>query len=466
MSHSKERTDMKKLIIAISLIVLASCEKQLDIIPKGKTTLNNLNDLELLLNGEMSIETPFIDLSVICNESLGMCDKIPDVLSQSNTLKYAYLTYNEDVNRVNLSLSGGRYSEIYRIINYMNTILEKIDGVPGDENRKAVIAAEARIIRAYMHYLLVNIYAKQFDEATAATEGGVPYVTDTKINTTKVKLTVAETYRLILEDCKDEVIELLPETNVSVFRATRAFGYGVRAKVLLQMKRYAEALPYAQKALELNGAIDDRSYISSEAPWNLPFESKNNYLYIRGTSRAAPFMEVLSFETKDKFDPDDYNLQSTDWVNSYGMTFTGLSGCYVYMGMNAAANEWGLTSDRMYYTAAECLIRTGLYKDGLELVDMVRAKRIRDYEPFATREISTEKEAMSLFQEAKWIECLATYENYFDCKRWNTESSYKRKITRTLGKYGSYSIEPDSPLWVMPFPANATRHNKTLTQNF
>ncbi len=450
----------------MSILVLTSCERQLDIIPKGKTTLDNLNDLELLLNGEMAINTPYMDLTVICNESLGMADKIPDVMSQSNTLKYAYLTYDESVDRVNLSLEDGRYSEIYRTINYMNTILEKIDEVSGEEVRKQAIAAEAKIIRAYMHYLLVNIYAKQYDESTAESAGGVPYVTDTKIGTTKAKLTVAETYRLILEDCQDEVIALLPETNISVFRPTRAFGYGVRAKVLLQMKRYSEALPYAQKALELNGAIDDRSYIRSDSPWHLPFDSSNNYLYIRGSHRAAPFMEVLSFETKAMFETGDYNLLSTDWVNSYGTMLVGMNGLYVYMGFEAAVNEWGLTSDRMYYTAAECLIRTGKHKEGLELIDRVRSKRIMNCKPLATSEFNGEKEAMELFRKAKWIECLSTYENFFDCRRWNTENDYKRTITRSLGKYGSYEIKPESPLWIMPFPTNATRHNPTLKQNY
>lgn len=71
-----------------------------------------------------------------------------------------------------------------------------------------------------------------------------------------------------------------------------------------------------------------------------------------------------------------------------------------------------------------------------------------------------------MLQRAKWIECIGTYENFFDCKRWNTEANYKRTITRSLGDYGTFSIKPESPLWVLPFPANATRYNPTLTQNY
>ena len=73
---------------------------------------------------------------------------------------------------------------------------------------------------------------------------------------------------------------------------------------------------------------------------------------------------------------------------------------------------------------------------------------------------------MKLMQNAKWIECVGTYENFFDSKRWNSEEKYKRTITRDLGEYGVYSITPESHLWIFPFPANATRFNSSLTQNY
>ena len=119
----------------------------------------------------------------------------------------------------------------------------------------------------------------------------------------------------------------------------------------------------------------------------------------------------------------------------------------------------------MYYTAAECLIRTGKIQDGLQMVDRIRAKRVENYEPFAQGNPS-EQQAMAMLQKAKWIECIGSYENFFDCKRWNTEANYKRTITRDLGEYGKFSISPESPLWVLPFPSNVTRYNPSMTQNY
>lgn len=460
---------MRKILFAILAVSLMACEKQLDIIPKGQSTLSTVEDLELLLNYEYWHSSNYADLGVICNESIGAMPSVPDVLSRTNTLDYAYLAYDESVNRKELTSSDARYNGFYSAINYMNTIIAKMGEVKGDESRKPSLIAEARIMRAYYHWLLVNIYAEQYDESTAADKGGIPYVTDIDVSVEKTKLSLQDTYAKILEDCSDEVIAVLPEKSVNAFRAGKAFGYAVRSKVLMQMKNYEDALDYALKALAVNGTIEDRSYIKDEFSWKVSYDYAGNYAYIHGSNRAEPFMESLSLETGAMFEPDDYSIKyGTDWNEMFGEMMTGLAGCKLYFGMNAEANVLGITSDRMYYTAAECMIRTGEIEKGLQYVDKVRAFRIENCRPLADNYTAamTEEEAMALLQPAKWIECIATYENFFDCKRWNTEEKYRRTITRDLGEHGKYSISPDSPLWILPFPANATRYNASLTQNY
>lgn len=516
--------------------LLVACDDQLDITPKGQTTLSNVTDLECLLNQEYGLGIHASkDLGLICNESLGYGTNLSEVMSMPNSLDYAYLTYDESVDRITLSQSDERYTQCYKYINYMNVILEKMPDAEGDATRKPQLMAEARIMRAYFHWLLVNIYAKQYDEATAATDGGIPYCDDTNVTEQKTKLTVTEVYDRILDDCSDEVIAALPANdNGNVLRADQAFGNAVRAKVLMQMKRYSEALPYAEQALAINGNIEDRSTIKETGAWSLPQDIADNYVYMGHGVRVSPCMEVLSAETggivassgggsfddddEDEgydedddhgydeealsdgdddyddedsdysddeedddgetttevdnglFEPGDYLIKYTsEWSNIYGTMMFGL-GVKYNMSWSAQGNVYGITSDHIYYVAAECLIRTGKIREGLAMVDKVRAYRIEDYEPFVdlydAAGSMSEQEAMALMQKAKWIECIGTYENFFDTKRWNTESDYRRTITRSLGDYGTFSVSPDSKLWVLPFPANATRYNSSLTQNY
>ena len=117
---------MKKIIIAISLIAcLASCDDKLDITPKGQTTLDNINDLECLLNNNFSIGKPMSDLGIVCNECYGSSLNVPLTLTETSTNNYAWLAYDEKVNRANLTAEDSRYSSAYKYINYMNTIIDK-----------------------------------------------------------------------------------------------------------------------------------------------------------------------------------------------------------------------------------------------------------------------------------------------------------------------------------------------------
>lgn len=460
--------DIAKAVVPFLLLVISplfiSCDDELDIIPKGKSTLETVSDLEALLNQEWHL-SDVTDLLVICNEALGYMISVPGTMEQKNSLEYAYLTFDESIDREALSTSDARYNTIYRFINYMNVLISKMPDADGDSKLKSQYIAEARMMRAYFHWLLVNIYAKQYDEATAANEGGVPYVDNTNVGEEKTKLSVAEVYERILEDCSDEVINQLPKNNPNVERGDQAWGNAVRAKVLMQMKRYKEALPYAQASLNLNNRIDDRSSCIENFDWVLSQDSECNLIYMGTGMRVSPTLEALSLETAALFEDGDYvNTYTMNWSPMYGSMFCSFP-CPLYFSFSTAGNVYGLTSDRMYYTTAECLIRTGQIMEGLKMVDRIRAYRVENYVPFAQGNPS-EQEAMAMLQKAKWIECIGTFENFFDCKRWNTEANYKRTITRNLNEYGKYTISPESPLWVIPFPSNATRFNASLTQNY
>lgn len=461
---------MKKniFIFAFLLSLFTACESKLDIVPKGQAVLTTVEELESLLNQRYGFSTPMGDLALICNEACAYMSMVSTAYSQPNTLEHAYLFWDESIDRATLSTSDATYNSIYQYVNYMNVILDKIDDAEGDAHTKEVIIAEAHIMRAYLHWLGVNIYAKQYDEATAATEGGIAYVTDIDVSKQKEKLTVQAVYDNILADCAQEYIDALPDEAPSCIRAGKSWGYAVRAKVLMQMKRYDEALTMANKALEYQDAIEDRSSILETGMWSLNYDSPNNILFM--ASMISPVMELISPETVAKFEEGDYvkDYDVMTWDDVSGEATSGVPGSSYCFAFDVWGNSFGLTVERIMYVAAECYIRSGEIETGLGLVNQIREKRIHPdfYQPFSA---DTEEEAMALLQDAKWIECIGTYENFFDCKRWNSEDKYKRTITKTIpinDEDMTFSIAPDSPLWVLPFPSNAVQYNSSLTQNY
>ncbi len=467
--------NMKKIFSLLLMAAsLSSCSDYLDITPKGQVMLEEVDDIEKLLNSNYeSSAWTYDELNVLTNESYGRMVAPANVIAGGNGIDYIHMSYNDQIDRLQYAAEDNRYAALYTEINYRNVVIQQLQGK--NDSRVAQLTAEARMMRAYFHYLLVNIYAKQYDSATAESEGGIPYVTNTTIGDVKQKLSLAETYEQILADCADEVIADLPDKAVNISRPGKAFGYALRSKVLFQMKRYAEAQTYAERSLALQDQVDDRTDVIGSSLYYRDRDAGNNLLYGGAgtmstaymlsveTSKLLPEGDILKLYGRSDLTGDNKEIWNTFETAAYA---NGLDGTvYVYFnGSNAMLNLSGVTCEQMHYLHAECLIRAGQIKQGLDEVNAIRKYRIAP-EYYQDLTATTEQDAMNLLRDAKWIECLFTYNNFFDMKRWNSEAANRRTITRTVsGK--TYSLAPDSPLWVFPFPKTATDYNPTLTQNF
>ena len=402
------------------MMLLCACENYLDLTPKGATLLDNLTEIEYLPNSAYEFE----DLYVMTNDSYGKMANPSTVLANNIGLEYALMAYDESVDRYVYTNSNPHYSGYYSNINSMNILLARLDDLSGDIALKASLAAEAKILRAYWHYLLVNIFA------------------------------------------------------VNILRPGKAMGYALRAKIHLQMKNYPEALKDVEKALAFNGNIENRLPVITESLYYYDKYHPSVIFYAEPTTAKA---YIITQETAALFEQGDILMKygrsaltevtetrdNRIWSATAAATYkNGIEGdIYMWQGYsNAKWTSAGITSDQLYYIKAECLIRAGHYQDGLDEVNKVRRFRI-DPDDYSDLTAANEQDAMAKLMRAKRIECLFTYNNFFDMKRWNSEEDYKQTITRMVnGK--TYTLRPDSPMWVFPFPANAVNYNPTLTQNY
>lgn len=480
---------MKKYIALVLMLAMmvatSSCDKQLEIIPKGQSTLTNLDDLETLLNQIYTIYPAPHELDILAGVQIKSYPYLPQQFTETNTINYALLTGNEEIDRANLtekSDSENIYQKIYKFISYSNIVIAYAPDASGDDATRQRLIAEAKVLRAWFHFLAVNIFAEQYDEASAAAKGGIPYVDNTVNTEQKTKLSLAAVYDRILSDCSDDVIQALrPGTVKTVYRFGRDFGYGVRARVLFQMKRYDEALDYANKALSVNDAIEDRSCVMSDELWLPKYDADNNYLLIHNdaTNLGDMYSTAITPEVVGMFEDGDFVKTFIDYtailMNPDQQVENGWSTKYndpefpdqlMFLGGDTRFNTWGLRAESMYYIAAECLIRSGHISEGLSKIDAVRLKRIYAPQLYSALTDLTEEEAMEIYQRCRIVEFINTFENFCDRKRWNTEDKYRKTIVHDLQKFGSFSIAPDSKLWVFPFPIKARNMNSSLTNNY
>jgi hypothetical protein len=137
----------------------------------------------------------------------------------------------------------------YNAISAANHALEAIDQAPNPEDYRAQ-RGEALLARAYAHFMLVTLYAKVYDPATAATDPGIPYVTTPEKVVKRMydRKTVAYVYEQIEKD----LTEGLPLINNNAYRAPKyhfntAAAHAFASRFYLFKRDYQKVLDHANQ---------------------------------------------------------------------------------------------------------------------------------------------------------------------------------------------------------------------------
>jgi hypothetical protein len=133
-----------------------------------------------------------------------------------------------------------RWTEAYRGIGRVNTLLARLDGIAMDGALKSHIRGEAHFLRALYYHNLVDFY------------GGVPLITDPpSLEQTKLsRASKQDVVELILSDL-ETAIASLPVVAPQIGRATKGAALALKARVLLYENRWAEATQAAKAVMDL-----------------------------------------------------------------------------------------------------------------------------------------------------------------------------------------------------------------------
>lgn len=479
---------MKKLIYSILLgiaLLIGSCSDFTDVQPKGKNLLSTTDQLEMLLNNEFKLSTS--DLYVLCGDMIRASSNIPTLINLPNKTRGAIIISWDEANQdkmAELTSSDTDFSTCYGIIGQIaNPVLSHIDAAEGDEATKVKLKCEALVLRAYFHWLLVNKFAKAYNPATAEQDEGVPYVMeDWDVSVPTEQVSVKKVYENILADL-DKAIELngLPTTAVNRMRISKPCAYAVKALALISMQEFELAANAAREALALNKIVNNYNEMTTiytnqkgnEYPVIyrpiLKCEEDlfytHNTEYYNGISPEAwnAFEEGHACHDKMKID-----LMSHDYApgTGTGATRMGLPDYVVTSDLSSGWNNCGMKTTHMYLIIAEAEIRNNNYKEAMKALDAIRVNRI-DPSVYAPLEgtVTTKEDAIYHLKQTSHGENIYSYYNFINRKRWNQVEGYKETLTRNIGGQ-IFTLTPDSPMWIFPFPQNATNPNPNLSQNY
>lgn len=479
---------MKKIIYSLFVLLTMTtvgCDNYIDITPKGAVTVDSAQQYYELIATPMRAYYPssFILLSddqwVKESEILGFESISADGIN---------FTFNEKADRTILP-DNNLYENIYSFILRSNLVIDNVDKGQGSQELKTLAKAEARTFRAFDHFLAVNTFAKAYNPETAASDGGVCIMDRYDLEATPVKSTVAEVYNFIINEL-EQAVPLLEEKPVNIYHPNRAFGYALLAKVYLFHRDWAKAQEAAEQSLKLNSQLADYNLINDAggtARYKNFAKDGNpevlSYHWMAGWGSGEQVClyhyGMISPELKSLFESNDlrYSLFLRDTGTSITSWFDSGSGAAIWTPAITNLDRFtymsvGLRTAEVYLIMAEALARQNNLTEAANYVSQLRDKRIKGGNGHVDAP-ATQVEMVKMIIDERRKELLFGFNRFFDLKRLNIEPAYQKTITRVFPVLNiseahpqqTYTLKPDSRLYVIPFPHSARDKNPNLTLN-
>ena len=455
------------------VLTISGCKKYTDITPRGIQVVETAQDYYELVS--------FPNRAYLIGNFQYLVDdmwlKESNFIGITPNINTVHFSFNENIDRVSMINSSNFYDRAYLYINRWNTIISSVDASKGEQNVKDLAKAEAKAFRAFDHFLLVNVYAKAYNPATAATDGGICIMDKYDLEAQPTKSTVAQVYDFIQKDI-DDAIPYLQAQPSDPYHPSLAFAWALKAKIHLFKRELTQAKAACEKSLSYNNQVIDLvKYTTQGGPTTTPIIAPNNpevlsYQYIQGYNETNfGYTWLISPELRALFGTNDARFNT--FFNTTNATFLDIGSGAAYY--NVAYTRFfyptvGLKTTEVYLMQAECLARENDLAGAMAIVNKFREKRILS----GTIKLpvpATRKETMEIIINERRKELVLGFNRFFDLKRLNTEAEYAKTLVRTYPLVNktvpqqTYTLLPSSRLYVIPFPLSILKKNPNLTLN-
>ncbi|WP_293879810.1 MULTISPECIES: RagB/SusD family nutrient uptake outer membrane protein [unclassified Sphingobacterium] len=456
-----------------TLVAFTACNKYLDITPKGSQLVSTTQDYYDLV-AYPNRGYPVNNFQYLVDDQYLKESNVIGLTPNINTINFLFQEKEDRVSQIN---SSSFYNQCYKYIAQWNMIISLVDESTGDSQLKTLAKAEAKMFRAFDYFHLINVYAKAYDASTAAQDGGVCIMDKYDLEAKPAKATVQQVYDFIQKDI-DDAIPHLQEKPTNPYHPSLAFAYALKAKVHLFKREIAEAQAAAEKAMQLNGQLIDLvQYEKLGGPSKTPIIAENNpevlsYMYINGyTEMNFGYSYMLSPELTSMFDKEDKRFSL--FYTKTNASFLDIGAGASYYNVRYTAFFFptvGLKTPEIYLMLAECYARQDQYAKAISLLNTLRKTRIEG-EKAILPVPTTRKEVMELVINERRRELPIGYHRFFDLKRLNLEKEYAKTLVRVFPivnktvEQKTYTLAPNSRMYIIPFPLDAMKLNPNLRLN-
>lgn len=435
------------LLSVLAAFALTACDDFLDITPTGKVIAKTGDEYRALLTYEYKYFAKDRYMTTLRTDEMLM-----DMVKTSSTDKDAYLDlwrWKDEAPSPTTSYFSWRtyYHTIY-IANYVIGHQHEITNATKEEINQLV--GESYMLRAYCHFLLVNLYAEPYTHCTPAGTRGVPMQLKADVNAIPASSSVEAVYQQVLSDLNEAEKYL----NVEVweegknYRFNKVSAQALRARTYLYMGQWEEALKAATTVLETHNRLEDLTTNSYTLP--------NSYKSVENIVALERFSSNLYTAI---------NIPSPDFISMYR---TGdqrrtkfykrvTSSTYSLQKGGSDDNACSFRTSEMYLIAAEASARLDSLENAVGYLVPLMEKRLNQSAYQTTLELvnsMTQEELIQEILDERARELAFEGHRWYDLRR-TTQPALMRTYDGT-----TYTLTPEK--YTMRFPTEAVEANPEI----
>ena len=433
-------------MVILATLTMSACDNFLDITPTGKVIAETGDEYRALLTYEYKYFTKDRFMTTLRTDEMLM-----DKVKTSSTDLDAYLDlwrWKDDNPSPTTSYFSWRsyYHSVY-IANYIIQNQKKIKEATAQEISQLV--GEAYMMRAYCHFLLVNLYAEPYTHCTPSQTRGVPMLLEADVNAIPGSSSVETVYNQILSDL-DNAEQYLNVEEWELgknYRFNTTSAQALRARTYLYMGRWSDALEASKDVLSVYNELEDMNnsttlpnrYKSKESIVALERFSSNLY-----TAVDMPASEFISLYRSGDQRRTKYFKRVTS------STYSLLKG---------RSDEFSCSfrTAEFYLTAAEAAARLGHTTDAINYLTPLMTKRLNASAYETTTALIGTMSEEELIQE---ILDERARELAFEGHRWyDLRRTSQPALTRVYDGT-TYTLLPEQ--YTMRFPSEAVEANPEI----
>lgn len=452
--------------IAASTIALTACSDFVDIKTQGGIVPDEVENFRYLLNN---------------TDQWWGASALPDIMSDDiyvkdggrqysaftseyyNWFAKTYVWSSEIYPAAGNYKTDNAWNAMYNTSAYANTVINEVgDCKDGTQEEKEELKAEAKVHRADAYLMLVNQYAKPYNESTASSDLGVPLILTQNTAQKVVRASVQAVYDQIIKDLT-EAIPALPETQDFTTLPTKASAYGELARTYLLMGKYEDADKYATLALEQNNHVNnlasDESYTNIKNPEILLLKNP-----VQSNSQWSCTVLHLSDDILNLLGEKDLRFQKwTAETATSATSYAADGGRIYYADIATSYRNVGPSVPEMMLIKAEYYARNNQPTEAMTWVNKLRVKRFApaDY----VEETATDADdALKKVIDERHREFFCRNLRWYDLRRLQNDPRFAKTITRQWNGV-TYTLAPGSNHYVIQIPAYQRVLNPELEAN-